>query len=342
MASMYYDKKTRRWRVCWRVTLPDGTIDSGSKTFGGDKKTAKRFKEHCEKKAKQIKRTVFVESIFLEDALGEWELFCLGYTEQTRQLYISEVQRFIEFLPDGVIYISDLSKFHINSFLNSLMSQGLVNKTVNNYLCAIKSLCRYISENYNIANPSEGLKKLKEDPANPNFWTMEQYQEVLKNSPDLVRMWIRFIACTGLRATEFRSLRWRSCDLKNRTITVIGKGRKKRTIGLNDTAVTILEDMKEGKAVKLEDPVFPYKNGEPLSKKCLGGPIRKACRDAGLAGGGPHAARHFFATQLLLKRRSVLEVSLLLGHSSVKTTERHYSHILPSDLRNVTDVLDAI
>ena len=45
MASMYYDKKTKRWRVCWRVTLPDGTIDSGSKTFGRDKKTAKRFKE---------------------------------------------------------------------------------------------------------------------------------------------------------------------------------------------------------------------------------------------------------------------------------------------------------
>ncbi len=27
MASMYYDKKTKRWRVAWRITLPDGTID---------------------------------------------------------------------------------------------------------------------------------------------------------------------------------------------------------------------------------------------------------------------------------------------------------------------------
>lgn len=323
------------------MTLPDGTIDSGSKTFGGDKKTAKQFKEHCEKRAKQIKRAVFVESVFLEESLGEWESFCLGYTEQTGQLYISEVRRFIEFLPDGVIYISDLSKFHINSFLNSLMSQGLVNKTVNNYLCAIKSLCRYISENYNIANPAEGLKKLKEDPADPNFWTMEQYQEVLKHSSDLIRKWIRFIACTGLRAKEFRSLRWRNCDLKNRTVTVIGKGRKKRTIGLNDTAVAILEDMK-GKTVKLEDPVFPYKDGGPLSKKCLGGPIGKACRDVGLAGGGPHAARHFFATQLLLAGVPIIKVSALLGHASVTTTQRHYSHILSSDLSNVTDVLKAI
>jgi hypothetical protein len=98
MASLYYDKKTRRWRVCWRVTLPDGTIDTGSKTFGKDKKTAKKFKEHCEKRAKQIKRTVFVEKVFLDDALEEWESYCLGYTEQTRKLYIREIEKFMEFL----------------------------------------------------------------------------------------------------------------------------------------------------------------------------------------------------------------------------------------------------
>lgn len=303
MASMYYDKKTKRWRVCWRVTLPDGTIDSGSKTFGGDKKTASRFKEHCEKKAKQLKRTVFVENVYLEEALDEWESFCLGYTEQTRRLYISEVQKFIEFLPDGAIYISDLSIFHINSYLNSLMSRGLVNKTVNNSMCAIKSMCRYVHENYSIANPADGIKKPKEDPADPNFWALEQYQKVLKNSPDLVRMWIRFIGCTGLRATEFCSLKWQNYDIKNRTIIVIGKGRKKRTIGLNDTAVKILTDMKKGKTIEPVDHVFQQKNGEPLSRHCLARPIRKACCNAGLGGGGPHAARHFFATPEYMHRR---------------------------------------
>jgi len=208
MASMYYDKNGKRWRVCWRVTMPDGTIDSGSSTFGRDKKTAQKFKEHCEKRAKLLKRSVFVERVLLDDALDQWEAFCLGYTPQTRKLYISLVQRFVEFLPDSVIYISDLSKFHINSYLNSLMGNGVVNKTVNNSMCAIKSLCRYIHENYDITNPAEGIKKLKEDPANANYWTLEQYQQVLGNSPELVRRWIRFIAHTGLRAAEFCGLRW--------------------------------------------------------------------------------------------------------------------------------------
>ena len=39
------------------------------------------------------------------------------YTEQTRRLYISEIEKFIKFLPDDVVYISDLTTFHINKDL---------------------------------------------------------------------------------------------------------------------------------------------------------------------------------------------------------------------------------
>ncbi len=323
------------------MTLPDGSIDKGSKSFE-DKQTAKQFKLHCEKRAKQIKRTIFVEKVFLDDALDEWESFCLGYTEETRRLYISEIGKFMEFLSDDVVYISDLSTFHINGYLHSLMLRGLANKTVNNTLCALKSLCSFLTENYTIPNPAERIKKLREDPVDANYWNMEQYRAVLMNSPDFVRRWIRFIACTGLRATEFCNLRWQNYDLHGRTITVIGKGRKKRTIGLNDAAVRILEEMKDGKPVKPQDNVFLRRNGQPLSRYSLGWHIGEACRNAGLTGGGPHAARHFFATQLLLGGVPIIKVSALLGHSSVTTTQRHYSHILPPDLTDVTSILRAI
>ena len=341
MASMGWEKTGERWRVFWHVTLPTGEIDKGSRTFK-NKKIAKKFKEHCEKREKQLKRTVFIEPVYLSDALEEWTAFCQGYTERTQKLYISEVEKFIDYHSDGVVYISDLSKFHINSYLNSLMSRGLINKTVNNSLCAIKSLCRYIHENYNIANPAEGIKKLKEDPSDPHFWTEEEYKKVLENCSAIAVPWIRFIACTGLRATEFCELQWRNCDLKNRSITVIGKGRKKRTIGLNDIAVSILKEMRAGRKIKPASPAFVRKTGEPLTRYCLSAHIGKACRDSGLDGGGPHAARHFFATSLLLNGIPIIKVSALLGHSLVTTTQRHYSHIMSSDLSTVTDVLKAI
>lgn len=45
MASMAYHKDVKRWRVFWHVTLPNGDVDKGSKSFK-TKKDAQKFKEH--------------------------------------------------------------------------------------------------------------------------------------------------------------------------------------------------------------------------------------------------------------------------------------------------------
>ena len=341
MASMYYNKKTKRWRVAWRCTLPNGTVDSGSKSFGKDRKTALKSKQHCEKNEKRLKNTVFVDPVYLSDVLEEWTGFCQRYTEPTQKLYIAEVGRFITFLPHTVNYITDLQKVHVNQYLNFQMSRGLKNRSINNTLSSIKNLCRYMHENYQIPNPCEGLKMLDEDPPNPNFLNEAEYQMVLSNAVDIAKPWVIFLANTGLRATEFCRLQYKHCDIKERTITVIGKGRKRRTVELNNTALGVLSACKLKRKVKPQDYVFLRPNGEPLTRHFLNRYIGKACRHSGLAGGGPHALRHYFATSLLLRGVPIIKVSLLLGHTSVTITQKIYSHILPSDLRGVTSVLDA-
>ncbi len=240
-----------------------------------------------------------------------------------------------------MVYISDLTKFHINSYLNSQMTRGLINKSVNNTMCAIKSMCKYIHENYGIANPATGIKKLTEDPPDVYFIELEEYETILKHCSKIVYPWIVFLANTGLRATEMCSLIWRNCDFKRKTITVVGKGRKKRTVGLNSIALGILQEMKSERKVKPRNVVFLKPDGQPLTRFCLSDRIRKACRDAGLPGGGPHTFRHFFATQLLLRGVPIIKVSILCGHSSISTTQRHYAHILSEDLTGVTNVLEA-
>ena len=75
---------------------------------------------------------MFVEDVLLEDAVAEWTGFCQGYTDRTEEHYLRATGKFVAALPDNVIYISDLRKLHINIYLNSLMIEGLKNKTVNN------------------------------------------------------------------------------------------------------------------------------------------------------------------------------------------------------------------
>ena len=337
---MGWEKVGKRWRVFWHVTLPDGSVDKGSKSFK-DKKVARSFKEHCEKRERILKRAEVVEPVLLDEAVNHWVDSCKGYTDRTARLYVSEVNRFMVFLPDSIVYITDLSKFHINSYLNYQMNRELVNKTVNNTMCAIKSLCKYIHENYGIDNPAEGIKKLREDPPEVYFINREEYEAVLKSCEDVVQPWIVFLANTGLRAMEFCSLKWKNCDLKQKTLTVVGKGRKRRTVGLNDATMKILEKIQNGRKVRATDAVFPAPDGEPLTRFVLSTRIRKSFRNTGLSGGGPHSFRHFFATQLLLRGVPIIKVSILLGHSTITTTQRHYAHILSDDLTGVTDVLVA-
>ena len=203
MASMYYDKKNRRWRVAWRCTLPTGEIDSGSRSFGKDRETALKFKKHCDKNEKRLKRTVFVDPVYLSDVVEEWTGFCQRYTETTKRLYISEVGRFIEFLPSTVVYITDLQKIHVNQYLNFRMSRGLKNRTNNNTLSSIKNLCRYMHENYNVPNPCDGIKRLNEDPPDHKFLNEDEYQKVLSNTAERAKPWVLFLANTVGMATSF-------------------------------------------------------------------------------------------------------------------------------------------
>ena len=65
------------------------------------------------------------------------------------------------------------------------------------------------------------------------------------------------------------------------------------------------------------------------SKDTLGGNWRRAfrrlCKIAGVQGGHPHRFRDTLAVELLLQGVPMERVSILLGHSSVKITERHYA-----------------
>jgi site-specific recombinase XerD len=341
MASMYHDKKTRRWRVAWRCTLPNGEIDSGSKSFGKDRKTAFKFKQHCDKNEKRLKQTVFVDPVFLDDVVEEWRGYCLRYTPATQKLYIAEVERFIDHLPEAVDYISDIKTIHVNQYINFQMGRGLANRSINNTLASIRNLCSYVHENYGTPNPCDGIKKLGEDPPDHNFLTEAEYQMVLSNTDEIAIPWVIFLAHTGLRASEFCRLRFKDCDFEERTITVIGKGRKRRTVGLNNTALSILKDCKADRTIKGTDYVFLRADGKPMDRHTVHHYVSKACRNAGLDSAGPHALRHYFATSLLLKGKPIIKVSLLLGHYSVTITQKIYSHILPSDLKGVTDVLDA-
>ena len=116
----------------------------------------------------------------------------------------------------------------------------------------------------------------------------------------------------------------------------ITKGKKVRTSPLNSKVLKVLDDRLK---TKIGESVFTY-NNDAMSQDFLSHKfasyVEKAKINSKL---NFHSLRHTFASWLVQRGVSIYEVSKLLGHSDIKTTQI-YAHIRNEDLRNAVELLE--
>jgi len=127
---------------------------------------------------------------------------------------------------------------------------------------------------------------------------------------------VRFAYYTGARAGEIRRLKKESIFSKH--LVVNGKSGK-RIIKLNSQARDILNQMEE---------LWNYRR-DFVSHK-----FKKEVRRLGIKDARFHDLRRTFGYNLIKQGRPIYEVSKLLGHSSVTTTERHYAPLLTTEIED--------
>jgi len=322
MATMNYVKDRRKWRVRWcAVNRRTRYRFAGSRYFF-EKYQAIQFYGDIEKQEKLVRTSEVRPAEAIETVTAEFLRHIKKHTSRTQQHYRMVVENFVSSLPKSVMRIHQIDVTQIRECLYRLRDRKRTNRTLNAHLTVIKSFCRYYSEQFKLVNPALSISMLAEDPPKRRFLTGTEYTSVLEIAQKTARDRIIFIANTGLRASEFASLGPDNFSTDRSAITITGKGRKRRTIPLNRSARSVVSAIK------------------PATKNALYLQFTRLARKAGIEPFGPHALRHYFATQLLLKGVPIIKVSKLLGHNSVKTTERIYSHILPDDIADVTNVLD--
>ena len=156
------------------------------------------------------------------------------------------------------------------------------------------------------------------------------------------RPWLKdvivFALNTGVRQGGVIHLKWSDVDFFRRTATVRKKSRMsqgKYTIPLNQTVIELLKA--KGKVVSMSGYVFTQ-HGEQLTKREVQRQFVTAVGRAKISSFRFHDLRHTFATRLAQAGVDIYTISKLLGHSSVKMTER-YAHHCPESLRYGVEVL---
>jgi len=187
-------------------------------------------------------------------------------------------------------------------------------------------------------NPSELIESPKIGRKLPVNLS-EQDVEKLLNAPDCTtpqgkrdKTILELLYATGLRISELTDLKLNQVDMTRGIIRVLGKGGKERIIPIGETALTWLKSYIDSERVDLvthDDNLFIFlsNRGRQISRKfcwtMIVGYSKKSLKDKTIS---PHSLRHAFATHLLNHGADLRSVQMLLGHTSLSTTQI-YTHV---------------
>lgn len=140
---------------------------------------------------------------------------------------------------------------------------------------------------------------------------------------------------TGLRLAELCTIELARVNQEKRQVKVKGKGRKWRTVEYGRAAASLLPAWLE---YRLDRGAYLYNThwGNAVDRREYQRHLAEAADWAGVGHVTPHMLRHTFASTTIDAGVSVYHVKEMLGHSSIKTTER-YIHADPDKVYSEID-----
>ncbi len=254
--------------------------------------------------------------------------------------------------------ISDITLNTIDDFRDGIFEKKnrkgeiLSRSTQNIYLIPVRSFLKFCHKREigeNILSP-EKIELLKQDPRDVSGLDVEELERLRnynehKNQFISVRdrAIIEMLFSTGLRISELCALNRENVNLQTREFSILGKGKKYRTVFLTHNAVDELD-----KYFNLRQDNWPAifvnarsrkdefeTNGESrrISRTAVEVMIRDRGRKCGITKPvTPHILRHTFATTLLRNGAGLRSVQEMLGHVNISTTQI-YTHVVNADLK---------
>lgn len=277
----------------------------------------------------------FLQRLWLEE----------GKQDNTQQAYRSDIKQFFQWLNAQSKDLKHIHAADIQQYLASKLQANISSRTIARYLSSLKKFFQYcLREGHIQSDPTTQIESPKLGQPLPHTLNEEEV-EALLNAPDVEtpvglrdRVLLELLYACGLRISELVNLKISQINVKQGVIRVTGKGSKERLVPMGEDALTWVARYTQSQHDTLQhshDVLFPGRGNKPITRQTFWHRIKHYAQLAGIRSHlSPHTLRHAFATHLVNHGADLRVVQLLLGHSSLSTTQI-YTHVAKERLKKL-------
>ena len=264
----------------------------------------------------------------------------------TVKSYLNGLKHFVVWLD---VPIEETTYRKIVAYMDYLLGKRLRPKTVNCYLNSVCQFYHYLSEEeeVQIVNPVKKPNIMKLPRGLPKHLNEEHIEILFKNlkGPRDRAMFMIMLRC-GLRVEEVAHLSLGNIDLKRRILFIQdGKGAKDRIVYIsNDALAALLEYLRVRPSNKVKKVFLVEKGplaGQSLSIRGIQKRMEYYAKKTNLRI-SCHSLRHTMATQMLNADTDLSTIQDLLGHNSIRTTQRYCRISNPKVRRDYFKAMESI
>ncbi len=266
----------------------------------------------------------------------------------TVEAYMHDLKIFKDFLEVSEIkkLPEEITSDELFAFQKYLVKLEVSPRTHNRIISGLRNFFGFlVLDSYIDDDPSLRIETPKISKTLPDSLSFEEIEAML-NSIDLSQNFghrnkaiLSTLYGCGLRVSELIGLKISRLRIDDGLILIVGKGDKERLVPISEETI---EDLllhleirsKNYIAPGHEDYIFLNRWGKQLSRISVFSLVKEIAELAGIQKSiSPHTFRHSFATHLIEGGADLRAVQLMLGHSSILTTEI-YTHLDREFLRN--------
>lgn len=287
-------------------------------------------------------------SITLKEFADKWmrERIRLSHAPSTQRNYETSLR--LHILPTlGHKRLRDIRGADAAQVVDALIANWST-RTTNLVIGVLQSLMNDATEMRQIAaNPLVGFKPLREELKEFRYWDKAEIQQFL-NANRNTWFYPLFVAAlnTGMRRGELCGLKWDRVNFPLRQLSVTRtwdrfglkectKSGKKRIVPMNEDVFRAIQPLWKDQRSEF---VFCEEDGSPINVAHMDRHFRYARTRAGSSKIRFHDLRHSFASHFMMNKGSIYDLQKILGHSTVKMTER-YAHLSPSHLDDAIKIV---